>query len=1154
LDSNRFDSFSRSIASGLTRRRLIATLPGGLIAAVLAPLAAFGQNESVVNLTHTPKIKRRDGKVVVEIELSEPAECAIAFGITTQLDQHLESDTVGTEHQFEIPDLPSGTRAYFRVLLGPEGAVGESRIYKFKIPACELGYSLCGDACIADCGPNAAIDPAACACVCADGYADCDSDPASGCEAALGSIDDCLACGNSCDDGNACTEHTCDSVAGCLSAALPDGTPCGTDGACLAGVCGGCVPAGVCSLDTDCCDDEICCAGACRAKTSFADDPANCGGCGVPCPSGSCEVAICADGVCGVAAVADSEPCDDGNPCTVDDHCMAGACMGGPAEPDTICGTNGVCKESVCVECTPVEQCLADADCCAGETCCVGTCISPEAFLTDLENCGGCGNTCPPADELCREPVCVDGGCDTQPIVDGETCNPDNACVDGSVCVDGQCEGTPLEDGTECGEFGACQEGVCEEPMAFSAAAVGTVFQDSFESGGLGSWSSQTAMSVQSALVATGSFAARAKGNETVAYARKSFDTAAQEFFIRTRFQVYTQGDNSISLLRTYKSSSSPLVSVYVTRSGRIAIQNSVTGATTNSATGIVRKTWNELQLRVRVVGSQSLITVWLNGVKLSDVSKTVSLGTAGIKLVQIGENINGRTFDVIYDDFAICTGGLCPALSTLTSRAPGAADRVLLATYTINRPNTVNWSKVRYLPRRMGTGLSINDPTRGTLTVDHAGPYSKWDVFATYNYSVHRLETRSDWTVIELNRPATVGIVWRGGPSVPAWLSSWVRSGSVTISGIAYPVLRKAYGAGKVKLGAVYDPSAASGRATRDTYWVLLAESDALPSPPPAVPGTLETPIANRTCPAWVHDQYVATGPDGKIYPTWHHQIDPVYWCYHRHEHGTNPKWFGGGIKPAFGFTAGVHGMPEPHAGFKTYVLDSDDGTRWMFTHHFGTAGLARACNRFHTVDIVVKRISTDEILADLHFMGDFGRSEVNRTHVALTPPTCPNQARDARESTGVRMLPSKSDDAVGYEPWRADLKHTVFGFIASFTFNTPDAMVICNNSTCDQPITTGGTGTRRHFSANGTSDGTRFGIIAGTHSGEFYTDVHGEMIMNKSDAGAVRQYIKPGAKMQIINPAPEYYDLYAWGRKLVGDGRRGDATAREGSITAPN
>jgi len=99
----------------------------------------------------------------------------------------------------------------------------------------------------------------------------------------------------------------------------------------------------------------------------------------------------------------------------------------------------------------------------------------------------------------------------------------------------------------------------------------------------------------------------------------------------------------------------------------------------------------------------------------------------------------------------------------------------------------------------------------------------------------------------------------------------------------------------------------------------------------------------------------------------------------------------------PVYGYTAAAMGESEPHAGFKSYVYDDRVGHRWLLTHHFGTGSIQRACVRFHTVDIAVADTARNMLLADLHLMGDFGKSVVNKTGEPLTPPGCPNQADEA-------------------------------------------------------------------------------------------------------------------------------------------------------------
>jgi hypothetical protein len=484
--------------------------------------------------------------------------------------------------------------------------------------------------------------------------------------------------------------------------------------------------------------------------------------------------------------------------------------------------------------------------------------------------------------------------------------------------------------------------------------------------------------------------------------------------------------------------------------------------------------------------------------------------------------------------------------------RGGSGGKRVLLALYDIHLPKAgVDWSTVVYRPRQFAAGLAIADPTRGTLKVDDPGDYDGWDHFSAYNWSVHRVATANDWLELELNRAATLAVVWRGGPETPRWLAGWTKGSDVGVAGARFPTYRKRFPAGRVDLGAVYDPADHPGpNATRDTYWVLLAEGDGRPSPEPPVPHGREQPRPNETCPTWVHDQYVATGPDGKSYPTWHPQIDPVYWCYHRHEHGSDPKHLATDHKPLFGYVAAAAGMDEVHQGFKNIVFDDPDGHRWMVTHHFGTAGLARACTRFHTVGIMVCRASDGRLLADLHFMGDFGRAVVNRTQEPLTPPSCPDQfaQAEADRSTGIRQLPAQSAGSVAYEPWRLDgSAGAVLGVTGTFTNNNPDGIVICNTAVCDRPVVTGNSGSFRFFTAN---DG--FGLAPTDNTGAFYTDANGTRLMNKGEAGAVEQYLDPAARLSP--KAGHYFDVNAWGRPFVFAAPGADPTNREDSLGTPN
>ena len=399
----------------------------------------------------------------------------------------------------------------------------------------------------------------------------------------------------------------------------------------------------------------------------------------------------------------------------------------------------------------------------------------------------------------------------------------------------------------------------------------------------------------------------------------------------------------------------------------------------------------------------------------------------------------------------------------------------------------------------------------------------------------------------LRLNRAAVLAIVWRGGATRPTWLNVWTKGTDVVVNGKILPTFRKSFSGGSVALGGVYNPGEIPVGG-RDTYWVLFAEADGLRSAPPSVPAGRTLPQPNQTCPSWVHDQYVTTGPDGRTYSTWHNQIDPVYWCYFRHEHGSDPAPFSPTYQNALGYVAALHGMTEPHAGFKNITFVSNSA-RWFISIHMGTASLGRVCTRFHTVDVAVRDVGSGVLLADLHLMADFGKSVVNKGDAPLTPPSCPDQATQAAGSFGIRKLPTVETGSIGYEPWRPDFAKTVVGLSGSLLINNPDPMLICNTAICDQGVTTGLSGSLRFVDANG------FTIAAGTkNSGVFYTDPLGRTFVEPGAAGAVRQYIKPGLKL-VLQHGDKCRDIDAWGRPFIcNSGATSYPTNREGSLQSPN
>jgi hypothetical protein len=183
--------------------------------------------------------------------------------------------------------------------------------------------------------------------------------------------------------------------------------------------------------------------------------------------------------------------------------------------------------------------------------------------------------------------------------------------------------------------------------------------------------------------------------------------------------------------------------------------------------------------------------------------------------------------------------------------------------------------------------------------------------------------------------------------------------------------------------------------------------------APPAVLPAA--GALTGQSCPRWVHDQYLVTMafsadktistqrvtsvPAGSVaWRTWHPAIDPTYGCGFLHEHGMNPtlsqadpSW------PAFGWEAHMHGMVEPHEGFKiAYAnngdFDPDAPNRKMIgsgllmfhmgsgsvnttipTNIPGTPGLGRVTQQFHSFRQVL-RGADGRLLVDVRGQANTG------------------------------------------------------------------------------------------------------------------------------------------------------------------------------------
>ncbi len=254
-----------------------------------------------------------------------------------------------------------------------------------------------------------------------------------------------------CDDQNPCTSDSCVVGVGCahrFTCACDDAADCDDDNPCTTDLCNG---AGECTYDNRSapCDDgnactggTVCAGGACGGGTRVACDDQT------SCTLDSCDpTSGCVHTSLGLNA-----PCNDGNPCTVNERCdsvdqcgngVAKSCDGSelPAPtcwrlPGTCAPTTGECgylAQEGGVACGELTNPCAD-DRCDG----AGNCVAADRD----------GQACTDDQEPCTDDVCAGRACthptNTGPCGDGTICQTDFACVDGECVGASACPDQPI--------------------------------------------------------------------------------------------------------------------------------------------------------------------------------------------------------------------------------------------------------------------------------------------------------------------------------------------------------------------------------------------------------------------------------------------------------------------------------------------------------------------------------------------------------------------------------------------------------------------------------------------------------------------------------------------------------------------------------------
>jgi hypothetical protein len=277
--------------------------------------------------------------------------------------------------------------------------------------------------------------------------------------------------------------------------------------------------------------------------------------------------------------------------------------------------------------------------------------------------------------------------------------------------------------------------GVMLVPMT---PAFATVFSDGFESGTTSAWTTDAGVTVESG-------APFGPAPEGTRYARMSTSGASEylqesianqpDLYVDTKLNVGS-APSGLTLIRLLTGSNGKLVSLKVNKNLKLSVKNHVSGGGPTSGAVLTTNAWHELELHAAVNGGSSLVEVWLDGVQVSALTSTLSLGSAPVGAVQLGNqgSVSGG-FDVGFDAVAFDTARIGGGGGTTPPATPTGLHEVSHTSTTA----TIAWNAV---PGATHYGVYRNTVKQGPDITLTSFSDSGLSASTSYSYRVDAFNT----------------------------------------------------------------------------------------------------------------------------------------------------------------------------------------------------------------------------------------------------------------------------------------------------------------------------------------------------------------------------------------------------------------------------